>query len=117
METYLRLTDVEQVEYARRAREEGGTVETIELTWSEQRRREGWEQGVAEGRQQGVAEGRQQGLALGEARALMRVLRVRFGQLPDDLEARLAALDATTLDRLADRVLPAATLGDVLAGL
>jgi len=98
------------VEYARRAREEeDGTVETIELTWSEQRRREGWEQGVAEGRQQG--------LALGEARALMRVLRVRFGQLPDDLEARLAALDATTLDRLADRVLRAATLGDALAGL
>jgi len=98
------------VEYARRAREEeDGTVETIELTWSEQRRREGWEQGVAEGRQQG--------LALGEARALMRVLRVRFGQLPDDLEARLAALDATPLDRLADRVLRAATLGDALAGL
>jgi len=118
VETYLRLADAEQVEYARRAHEEeGGMAETIELTWSEQRRREGWEQGVAEGRQQGVAEGRQQGLVQGEARALTRLLRVRFGQLPDDLEARLATLDATTLDRLADRVLRAATLGDVLAGL
>jgi len=98
VETYLRLTAAEQVEYARRAREEeGGTVEMTELTWVEQ------------------MEAR--GEARGEARVVTRLLRTRFGAIPDDLELRLTNLDAAAIERLADRVLQVQSLDEFLADL
>jgi len=92
------LTPVEQVEYARRAREEEGSMaETIELTWLEQV----------------MAEGE----ARGEARLLTRLLRTRFGTIPDDLEGQLSSLDTAAIERLADRVLQVHSLDEVLTDL
>ncbi len=94
VQTYLQLTAVEQVEYARRAREEeGGMVEMTELTWVEQME------------------------ARGEARVVTRQLRTRFGPIPDDLETRLTNLDAAAIERLADRVLQVHSLDEFLGDL
>ena len=90
VQTYLRLTDAEQVEYARRSREEeGGMAEMTELTWVEQM----------------------------EARGEARLLRTRFGAIPDDLELRLTSLHAAAIERLADRVLQVQSLDEFLADL
>ena len=94
VQTYLRLTDTEQVEYARRSREEeGGMAETIELTWVERV------------------------MAEGEARLLTRLLRTRFGTIPDDLEERLTILEETRIEQLADRVLHVHSLDEFLTDL
>jgi len=93
VQTYLQLTDAEQVEYARRSREEDGMAETTELTWVEQME------------------------ARGEARLMTRQLRTRFGAIPDDLETRLTSLDTAAMERLADRVLQVHSLDEFLADL
>ena len=68
-------------------------------------------EGHAEGRREGEAAGRREG----EAAVLLRLLRVRFGALPEDVTARLNAADAETLLRWSERVLRAATLDAVFA--
>jgi len=93
VQTYLQLTDAEQVEYARRSREEDGMAETTELTWVEQME------------------------ARGEARLMTRQLRTRFGAIPDDLETRLTSLDTAAMEQLADRVLQVHSLDEFLADL
>jgi hypothetical protein len=57
------------------------------------------------------AEGRREG----EAEVLLRLLRSRFGSLPDDVTARLNTADAETLLRWSERVLSASTLDAVFA--
>ena len=66
--------------------------------------------GLERGMQQGV----QQGLREGERRVLLKLLTLRFGAPPDAALARIAAADAETLERWAERVLTGATLDDVL---
>ena len=72
---------------------------------------EGRREGEAEGRREGEAEGRREG----EAEVLFRLLRSRFGALPEDVTARLNAADAETLLRWSERVLSASTLDAVFA--
>ena len=62
-----------------------------------------------------LAEGRRQGRREGEAEVLLRLLRVRFGPLPEDVMARLNAADAETLLRWSERILSAPTLDAVFA--
>jgi predicted transposase YdaD len=66
---------------------------------------------LAEGRRQGEAAGRREG----EAEVVLRLLRIRFGALPEDVTARLNAADAETLLRWSERVLNAPTLDAVFA--
>ena len=85
--------------------------------------------GLAEGEARGLAEGEARGLAEGEARGLaegvlvgramlLRLLAVRFGALPSELEARLLALvDLASLDALADVALTASSLDAFAAAL
>jgi predicted transposase YdaD len=58
-----------------------------------------------------LAEGRRQG----ETEVLLRLLRLRFGALPEDVTSRLNAADAETLLRWSERVLSASTLDAVFA--
>ena len=62
-----------------------------------------------------LAEGRRQGRREGEAEVLLRLLRVRFGPLPEDVTARLNVADAETLLRWSERILSASTLDAVFA--
>jgi len=102
VQTYLTLNAAEQEEYMRRARaERGGAVEATELTWADRMRQEGREQARLEVRRDDV----------------YRVAQSRFGALPDDAEARLATLDANSIERLIDRVGQVATLDELIAEL
>jgi hypothetical protein len=45
---------------------------------------------------------------------LLKLLRLRFGELPAQVVARVRAADATRLERWTERVLSSPTLDDVL---
>ena len=66
-------------------------------------------EGEAEGRREGRLEGE------GEAVVLLRLLRRRFGEVPEALEQRIRNADGDQLLRWTDRVLDAPTLEAVLA--
>jgi hypothetical protein len=55
------------------------------------------------------------GVREGERRVLLKLLTLRFGPPPEPAARRIAAADADTLERWAERVLTAATLDEVLA--
>lgn len=69
---------------------------------------------IDEGRAAGRQEGRQEGRAEGQRLTLERLLRLKFGPLPEDAERHLAAADAAALTRYTERVLTADTLAAVL---
>ena len=58
---------------------------------------------------------RDQGVQEGERRVLVKQLTLRFGAPPEAAVTRIAAADAVTLERWAERVLTASTLAEVLA--
>lgn len=66
------------------------------------------------GRQAGLEKGRAEGLKIGARNLLVKLLRTRFGALPEVAAARIQAADAAQLDVWAERVLTASTLDDVL---
>lgn len=72
------------------------------------------EQLIERGRLKGLQEGLQEGLQTAR-NMLLKLLRTRFGALPDDAVARVQAADSAQLDLWAERVLTAATLAEVLA--
>ena len=72
-----------------------------------------WEREFVEkGRQKGLQEGRQEG----EAIVLMRLLQKRFGQLPDQVGARLRDASPEQLESWAECLLDAADLDAVFNG-
>ncbi len=78
-------------------------------------RAEDWKrQWLQEGRAKGRAEGLTEGLMKGEAALLLRQLERRFGALPTEVRARVAAADTTALEAWGLRVLDAGSLDDVL---
>ena len=79
-------------------------------SFAERFRREGMEQGMEQGMQEGV----QQGVKQGETQMLLRLLRLKFGALPDAVCTRINAADSETLLVWSDRVLTATTLDEVL---
>lgn len=68
--------------------------------------------------EQGMQKGLQQGLRVGEQQGrrdmLLRLLRVRFGELPEATVARVNAAEMTQLDLWAERVITAASLAELL---
>jgi hypothetical protein len=78
-------------------------------------RAEDWKrQWLQEGRAEGRAEGLTEGLMKGEAALLLRQLERRFGALPTEVRARVAAADTAALEAWGLRVLDAGSLEDVL---
>lgn len=67
---------------------------------------QGFQKGLDEGKIRGIAEGR----AEGRAELLARILRRRFGDLPDWVEIRLREATPAQLESWADQMLDAATL-------
>ena len=58
--------------------------------------------------------GMERGMERGEARMLLRLLRLKFGDLPEGLVLRVEAAEQAALLRWSERVLTAIRLEDVL---
>jgi len=65
------------------------------------------------GIEQGVQQGVQQGIQQGEVKLLKRLLKLRFGQLPEWVEKRLLQASEEELQTWADKMLKAQQLDDV----
>lgn len=110
IQTYVVLDETEQASYLeQRGTQEDGIVEATELTWADRMRAEGLERGI----EQGI----ERGLLLGKREDVGRVMRGRFGAVPDTVSARLDTLDRAALDRVLDLAIGASTLDEVVAGL
>ena len=84
------------------------------MTTAEMIAEEGEIRGRAQGKAEGRAEGKAEGRAEGKAELLLRQLTRRFGALPESASARLTAATSDELDLLAERVLTATTLEEVV---
>ncbi|MGK3968977.1 DUF4351 domain-containing protein [Sorangium sp. So ce118] len=62
----------------------------------------------------GEREGRQAGRLEGQRSALLKQLRLRFGELPGPVVARVRAADAAQIEGWIERVITSPTLEDVL---
>ena len=73
-----------------------------------------WEQrGIEKGLEKGREMGLEQGQILGQAALLERLLTRRFGPLPEEFRASLAAGSREQLQLWGDRMLDAASLSEV----
>jgi flagellar biosynthesis/type III secretory pathway protein FliH len=68
----------------------------------------------AQGRAEGRAEGEAEGEAKGRAEVVAKLLSLRFGTLPDSAQQRLRNASIAELDRIAERLLTAASLDEAL---
>lgn len=75
---------------------------------------EGLSKGLMEGLMEGLSKGLSKGLKEGERTLLLRLLRARFGELPETALARIEAAGPSELEQWGERVLNAQTLDDVL---
>lgn len=66
-------------------------------------------------REEGLEEGREEGRDEGRKEVVLRLLRLKFGTLPPEVEERVRAADADRLLRWNDRILTAERLADVFA--
>ena len=64
--------------------------------------------------EQGRREGENNGLLRGQREIVLKLLRARFGELPEAAVARVNAADVAQLDAWIEQVLEAPTLADVL---
>ena len=68
---------------------------------------------VEKGRQEGRKEGRKEGRQEGEAQMLLRLLRLKFGVLPEEVQRRIESAEADALLALSERVLTANSIDEV----
>ena len=69
----------------------------------------------AEGYAEGYAEGRAEGRVQGQRKLLLRLLTIRFGELPEAFVQRLLAVsDSDVLDALSEQVLTASSLAEIV---
>jgi flagellar biosynthesis/type III secretory pathway protein FliH len=108
-----------QEEYETLLAEEGhDEVATMETTWADRLRQEGFEvgirEGIEEGKEEGRQEGKQVGMQEGKRALLLEQLDRRFGPLPEATVKGVHALTSSEeLSRLAARVLDAPSLDDL----
>jgi hypothetical protein len=93
----------------------GGIMQSFLKKYYNQGVEQGVQQGIQQGVQQGIRQGVQQGVVQGELRVLSRLLRKRFGELPEWAEQMLKEASGGMLEVWSERVLTAAALEDVFA--
>ena len=74
----------------------------------------GIEQGIERGIEQGIQTGLREGQLEGRAAMLSRLLQLKFGDLPETLQQRLAQASEAELDLWAERILFADSLEQVI---
>jgi predicted transposase/invertase (TIGR01784 family) len=93
----------------------GGIMQSFLKKYYNQGLEQGVQQGLEQGVQQGKQQGVQQGVVQGELRVLSRLLRKRFGELPEWAEQMLKEASGAMLEVWSERILTAVTLEDVFA--
>ncbi|MGK3968481.1 DUF4351 domain-containing protein [Sorangium sp. So ce118] len=88
----------------------GPEAEEEIVTIADYLREQGRQAGEREGRQAGEREGRLEG----QRSTLLKLLQLRFGELPEPVVARVRAADAAQIEAWTERVLTSPTLDDVL---
>ena len=73
------------------------------------------ERGIAKGLERGIAKGLEKGIAEGQTQVVLRQMRLKFGELPEAVQARVRSASPDELDRFAERILVAQSLDEVLA--
>ncbi|MCB9744667.1 MAG: Rpn family recombination-promoting nuclease/putative transposase [Alphaproteobacteria bacterium] len=85
----------------------------------EQGRIEGLQRGRREGRQEGREEGREEGLAEGRraqaADSLLRMLKLKFGEVPDDVRIRVGSATLQSLEAWTERIFSGTSPEDVVS--
>ena len=109
-----RTADFSLQQLLRLIRQVGSSAEEIAMTSAERLKAEGRAEGEARGRAEGRAEGEAKGKVSGQAALLLKQLSLRFGELSNDVQARVAAASLEQLAVYAERVLSAPSLDDVL---
>jgi flagellar biosynthesis/type III secretory pathway protein FliH len=80
----------------------------------EKAHQEGLEQGLEKGLEEGLEKGLEKGQIIGQQTLLLRLLRTKFGPLPEPFVQRLEAItDSEQLDELSEQLLTAATLDEI----
>jgi predicted transposase YdaD len=69
------------------------------------------------GLQQGLDQGRQQGLQQGESAVILRILKKRFGSLPERVREEISVLETERLEALGEALLDFESLADLDAWL
>jgi hypothetical protein len=87
----------------------GPEQETAMQTFYEMVVQEGFEDGLEKGIEKGI----EKGVEKGQRAMLLRLLGRRFGAVPEQIAARVAAAAASEVERWFDRALDAASLDDV----
>ncbi len=101
MRTYLRLTTAEmqklrkEIETTMPAKDLQEYV-TVMNEWEEAGMKRGLEQGI----EKGIEEGVKQGLRDGEVRLVLRMLKSKFGALPEPLTGKITGLELSQLEDL-----------------
>ena len=119
VDQYLVLNTLEQLELEQRiGRSEPEEVREMLTQWHERGRslgrQEGIQEGIQAGIQAGIQKGIQEGIQAGKQETLLRLMRRKFGELPEGAVKTIRQITAgDSLDELADRVLDAKSLDDM----
>ena len=105
IDIYTNLSDTERERYER----EYPTEAEIMMTFTERVR----QQSEQIGEQRGELRGERRGEQKGEARLLLRLVGLKYGEVPDDTRRRIEAADAETLLIWSDRILTAECIDDI----
>ena len=110
IDIYTALDDNERQQYEQQYPREA----QIMSSFADRFRAEGIEQGIQQGMQQGIQQGVQQGMQQGEAHILLRLLHVKFGDIPEEARRRVESADAETLLAWSERILTARSVDEVI---
>jgi predicted transposase YdaD len=88
----------------------GAEIEEAVMNWFQQ----GIADGERRGENRGRTEGRREGERAAEQRLVLKLLRLRFGELPAPAVARIDAAEVPELELWAERLVTASSLEDVL---
>jgi predicted transposase/invertase (TIGR01784 family) len=89
-------------------------TEELMATLAQKWMNEGEARGKAIGKEEGKAIGKEQGIIGGQSTLLRKLIKLRFGQIPPYVEARLSEANSEQLERFAENVLTATTAEEVV---
>lgn len=119
VETYLKLEGRDAAEFeALRERDEDEEVRIMRMTWADEMkaigREEGMARGMAVGKQEGVQEGIEIGREEGIRKTVLRLLGRRFGPLTEEVRRRVEEIRSIDrLNQIVDQILVARSLEEL----